>query len=116
MKTIIFSVTDEETINRRVLDAVAGKNKGRHYMSFATVDLMWRALSPNRWQIIQLMMGQKPMSLREIARRASRDVHGIHGDLHALLAGGIIDRTDDGRFTFPYDAVHVDFTVTKKVA
>jgi len=42
-------------------------------------------------------------------------VHGVHTDLHALLVGGIIDRNQDGRFSFPYDAVHVDFTL-KKVA
>lgn len=30
-----------------------------------------------------------------------------------MLDAGVIDRTDDGRVIFPYDAVHVDFTLTK---
>ncbi len=33
----------------------------------------------------------------------------VHGDVHALLNAGVLDRTDDGRVVFPYDAVHVDF-------
>ena len=36
-----------------------------------------------------------------------------HGDIRAMLDAGVLDRTDDGRVIFPYDAVHVDFTLTK---
>lgn len=115
MKTVTFSVADHAETTRRVLAAAAGRGKGVHFRTFPSVEAMWQALSPNRWQIIQLMTGEEPMTLREIARRADRDVHGVHTDLHALLVGGIIDRNQDGRFSFPYDAVHVDFTL-KKVA
>jgi hypothetical protein len=33
----------------------------------------------------------------------------VHGDVHALLEAGVIDRTGEGLVVFPYDAVHVDF-------
>jgi hypothetical protein len=36
----------------------------------------------------------------------------VHGDVHALLDAGVLDRTEDGRVAFPYDAVHVDFILT----
>jgi predicted transcriptional regulator len=42
-----------------------------------------------------------------------RDVKAVHGDIHALLSAGVLDRTEDGKIVFPYDAVHVDFTITK---
>lgn len=113
MRTITFSVADQEEITQRVLAAVAGKGRGRHYMSFASVELMWQTLTQKRWQIIQLMTGQEAMSLREIARRAERDVKAVHGDVHALIAAGVIDRTADGKFAFPYDAVRVEFTLRK---
>jgi predicted transcriptional regulator len=48
---------------------------------------------------------------REVARRIGRDVKGVHGDRHALLAVGLLDRTADRRLEFPYDAVKVEFTV-----
>jgi hypothetical protein len=35
----------------------------------------------------------------------------VHGDVHALLDAGLLDKTDDGRIVFPFDAVHVDFTL-----
>ncbi len=53
------------------------------------------------------------MSLRAVARLLDRDVKNIHADVHALLNAGILDRTDDERIVFPYDAVHVDFTIGK---
>ena len=51
--------------------------------------------------------GAGPLSIREIARRAERDVKAVH----ALLDAGILDRTEGGEIVFPYEAVHVDFTL-----
>lgn len=36
----------------------------------------------------------------------------VHGDVQALLGAGVLDRTGEG-ILFPYDAVHVDFMLTK---
>lgn len=47
----------------------------------------------------------------ETARRLGRDVKGVHGDIHALLAAGILDRTADGQVVFPFDTMHVDFVL-----
>ncbi len=52
------------------------------------------------------------MAIRELARRLNRDVRAAYSDVHALLNCGILDKTADGKIEFPYDTVHVDFTVT----
>jgi predicted transcriptional regulator len=49
--------------------------------------------------------------IREAARRVERDVKAVHGDVHALLTAGVLQRTDDGRVVFPFDAVHGDFAL-----
>ncbi|WP_218578412.1 hypothetical protein [Vineibacter terrae] len=36
-----------------------------------------------------------------------------HADVHALLNAGVLERVEDDRIAFPYDAVHVDFTLTR---
>ena len=51
------------------------------------------------------------MTIREAARRVGRDVKAVHGDVHALLDAGLLDKTEDGKIVFPYDAIHVDFVV-----
>jgi predicted transcriptional regulator len=56
------------------------------------------------------MAGQGGLSIREIARRVGRDVKAVHGDVHALIEAGLLDRDGSGLVAFPFDAVRVDFT------
>ncbi|MBK1837394.1 DNA-binding protein [Azospirillum sp. YIM B02556] len=78
-------------------------------IGFASPELLWKVLTAKRWELLRTMTGQGPLALREIARRVERDVKAVHADVHALIDAGIIQRGADGRFEFPYDAVHVDF-------
>lgn len=111
MKTVHISIGGEKDLKRRFLAATSDKPQGSH-LSFASIDLLWRVLAPKRWDILRVMTGQGPMALREVARRVERDVKGVHTDVHALLNVGVLCRDEDGRFVFPYDKIHVDFTVT----
>ncbi|WP_445343892.1 HVO_A0114 family putative DNA-binding protein [Caballeronia ptereochthonis] len=51
------------------------------------------------------------MSIRELARSLERDVKGVHRDVKALLEAGLLEHDENGAIVFPYDAVHVDFTL-----
>jgi len=46
-----------------------------------------------------------------VVRRVGRDVKAVHDDVTALLHAGALDQAEAG-VVFPYDAVHVDFTLT----
>lgn len=35
----------------------------------------------------------------------------MHGDVHALLDAGLLQKTGEGRILFPFDAVHVNFVL-----
>ncbi len=110
MNQVTLSVASREDVTRRVLSAFEGKKQGAH-ITFASVELLWRTLTAKRWELLKAMTGQGPMSIREAARRVGRDVKAVHGDVHALLAAGVLDRTEDGRIVFPFDAVRVDFVL-----
>lgn len=58
------------------------------------------------------MTGQGEMSVRAIAHGVGRDPKAVQDDLTALVDAGLVERTADG-VVFAYDAVHVDFTLTK---
>lgn len=64
-----------------------------------------------RLELLKALCGAGPVSIREAARRVGRDVKAVHGEVTALLKAGVIDRTDDGRIVFPYDAVKVEFVL-----
>jgi predicted transcriptional regulator len=38
-----------------------------------------------------------------------RDVKAVHSDITALLSAGILDRVEDGRVVFPFEAMKVEF-------
>lgn len=111
MNTVTLSVASREDVTRRALAAFGGQGQGSQ-ISFASADRLWETLTRKRWAILRAMTGEGPMTIREAARRVGRDVKAVHGDIHALLDAGILDRTELGLVVFPFDAVHVDFMLT----
>jgi predicted transcriptional regulator len=109
MSTVTLSVASREEVTRRALAAMEGEQQGAH-ISFASAELLWKTLTRKRWELLKAMTGQGAMSIGEAARRVGRDVKAVHGDVRALVDAGVIDRTSEG-FVFPYDAVHVDFSL-----
>jgi predicted transcriptional regulator len=110
MKTVTLDVRTPRKVSAefvRVWKSRKADSNAR--ISFATPELLWKVLTAKRWELIKAMAGQGPMTLREAARRAGRDVKAVHGDVHALLAAGILRKDADGKLEFPFDAVHVDF-------
>lgn len=86
-----------------------GKSRKTARISFATPELLWRVLTAKRWELLKVLCAAGPVSIREAARRAGRDVKAVHGDITSLLNAGVLDRTEDGRIVFPFEAVKVEF-------
>jgi len=108
MRTVTLEVSSREKSNGRLLRAFEGEAQGA-FISFESPELLFKVLSGKRWELLKVMTGAGPVSIREAARRLGRDVKAVHGDVHALLNAGLLQKTDKGRIVFPYDAVHVDF-------
>lgn len=108
--TLILSVAGRDEIERRALAEVSGERPGPR-VSFAATELLWKVLTPRRWALLKGLSGQGGMTMREAARRVGRDVRAAHGDIHALLDAGPLDRTEDGRIVFEYDRLRVEFTL-----
>ncbi|MGA8514077.1 MAG: DNA-binding protein [Burkholderiaceae bacterium] len=82
---------------------------GKPRYSFSSASALMRTLGGKRFDLIQALSGAGPVTIREAARRAHRDVKAVHSDVHALLACGVLDKTADGKIELGYDAVRVDF-------
>lgn len=109
MSTIVIGIANREGVNARFVRALeTGKQQGA-YRSFESSVECWQTLAPKRWAILQVMTGEGALALREVARRVGRDIKGVHTDVHTLLNAGLLDKTDDGKIIFPFDAVQVDF-------
>jgi len=86
-----------------------GKPEKSARISFATPELLWKVLTAKRWELLKVLCGAGPVSIREAARRVGRDVKSVHSDITALLNAGVLDRVADRRIIFPFEAVKVEF-------
>jgi predicted transcriptional regulator len=110
MNTVVLEVRSlEDTLADASRAMKTGRAKPEARISFATPELLWDVLTAKRWELLRALCGAGRVSIREAARRVERDVKAVHGDVKALLAAGILDRTPDGQIEFPFDAVKVEF-------
>ncbi len=110
MKTVTLDVrTPAESMADFARAWKTGKAQKTARISFATPELLWRVLTEKRWELLKVLCGAGPMSIREAARRAERDVKAVHGDVTALLNAGVLNKTENGLIVFPYEAVKVEF-------
>jgi len=107
MKTVTLQVAKLEEVKRRARDAFERKKQGTR-ISFATPELLFRLLTAKRWEMIRALAGAGPVTIREVPRRLNRDVKAVHGDVHALLNAGVIQKTADGPIVFPFDVIRVN--------
>lgn len=110
MKTVTLEIASREDVTRRALEAFKGKRQ-RARISFASPELLWKVLTAKRWEVLKAMAGQGPLTIREVARRVERDVKAVHGDVHALIDAGLLERTEANQVAFPFDAIRVEFTL-----
>lgn len=110
MKTVTLDVrTPAASMADFVQAWKTGRSQKSARISFATPELLWQVLTAKRWELLKALCGAGPVSIREAARRVGRDVKAVHGDVTALLSAGILDRTEEGRIVFPFEAVKVEF-------
>lgn len=109
MKTVTLEVRSLADTLADMARAMESSAPSEPRIAFESQQLLWKVLTPKRWELLAAMTGAGALSIREAARRVERDVKAVHGDVHALLDAGILQKTDDGLIVFPYDAVRVDF-------
>jgi predicted transcriptional regulator len=111
MNTVRLEVRSFDDVLGDVAKAWKTGEATKPRISFDSVEDLWKALSPKKMDILKAMTGAGQLGIREVSRKVERDVSAVHRDLQALIVAGIVDRTDEGKVVFPYDEIHVDFTL-----
>lgn len=110
--TLSIEVRTREEARAEMLRTVkAGKPAKMAHHYFHSSERFFEVLNANRWNLIKAMTGAGPIGVRELARRVGRDVKGVHTDVQALVACGLVNRADDTKYSFPYNEVNVHFAV-----
>ncbi len=77
-------------------------------LSFPDLPLLTKTLSPARWQLLQRLRTDGPLSIYELARRLARDYKNVHTDVTQMAAIGLIERAEDGRVAVPWDLLQAE--------
>ncbi len=110
MRTVVLEVRSLKDSMHAAASAMnSRRGEAQARISFASPELLWKVLSAKRWELLKTMTGAGPISIREAARRVGRDVKAVHGDATALIAAGLVRRTEGGAIEFPFDSVKVEF-------
>jgi predicted transcriptional regulator len=72
---------------------------------YANPDELFAVLSPNRWGLLRCLRNLGPSSIRALSKVLGRDYRGVHADVTALLAAGLIVKDDSGKVLVPWAKV-----------
>jgi predicted transcriptional regulator len=104
---------------RSALRAVADSAKAEVYqgevLNFESPAAFFGQLSSRRWELVQLLISAGEIPVRELARRAGRDVKRVHEDISILTELGLLERSERGGVYCPYTDIHVDMHLREAV-
>lgn len=93
---------------RRVLDAVGravqGDAVGQTHITFETWEALASVMSPKRFAMIRHLHRMPERSVAALARSLGRDYKRVHEDVEALVAAGLVERSDEG-LSAGYDTI-----------
>ena len=77
-------------------------------LNFESPGHFFGQLTEKRWALVRTAQGKGPLSVRELARLAGRDVKRVHEDVVVLSQLGLLERTEDAGVVCPYTSMHID--------
>jgi len=78
------------------------------FLTFPTAAQFFSRLTPNRWQMVNHLLGAGVVGVRELARQLKRDTKRVHEDSKVLVKLGLLEKTETGALHCPYQCIHID--------
>ena len=89
-----------------------GQLAPRHVLALADLPALIRTLSPARWQLLERLASEGPLSVYALAKRLQRDYKNVHTDVVQLGALGLIERRGAG-VAVPWDTVRAELRLSR---
>ena len=82
-------------------------------LHFANTALLFKYLSPKRFELLQHLRERGNLSIRKLAAELHRDYKNVHTDVKELLHIGLIEEAGDGLLSVPWDAIVSELPLAK---
>lgn len=86
--------------NKRWGEALAGqgpRKPGAETIVLASWEQLGQVFSPQRLEILSVVLKAKPRSISALARALKRDFKNVHSDVRLLAGLGLIDLKEEGK-------------------
>ncbi len=77
-------------------------------LSFADLPGLLKALSPARWEMLQRLRAEGPLSVFALAKHLGRDYKNVHTDVARFVEMGLVTKRDDGLVEVLWEAVKME--------
>jgi predicted transcriptional regulator len=118
MKAII-EVSAKGSIFRAAAAQVAAARKGRttdFRLSFESARALFAELTPARLDLLDTLRRVGPCSVNALAKAAERNYSNVHTDVARLEELGLIERTESGEVSVPFESVEIRVPLARAVA
>lgn len=106
--TISLQPDWQETLRTTTKKAFQRQRYMGEALNFDSPAAFFSQLSEKRWALVRLLQEAGELPVRELARRAQRDIKRVHEDSQALVTLGIFEKSISGGLICPYSDIHVD--------
>ena len=115
MKAII-ELSRKGSIFGAVAQQVAESRRGRtpdFRLSFESARALFAELTPARLDLLDTLRRNGLCSVYALAKAAERNYSNVHTDVSRLEELGLIERSDDGMVSVPFEAVEIRFPLAR---
>ena len=109
MKAII-EVAKRGSAVRAAREQLAASRRGRppdFRLSFESARSLFADLTPARVDLLDTLRRVGPCSVYALAKAADRNYSNVHSDVARLEELGLIERTEEGSVSVPYESVEI---------
>lgn len=90
--------------------AAEGRPTSLRVLTLRDLPLLSRTLTPARWELLERLAKEGPLSVYQLAKRLGRDYKNVHTDVAQLAALGLIERRADG-VAVPWERVRAELAL-----
>ena len=96
----------------RAIDA-GDRRRRPAQLSFASPELLFKALTANRWALLKELRASGPSSIRALAKALGRDYRGVHADVKALMEIDLVERDSDRKILGPWSRITAELAMDR---
>lgn len=118
MKAII-EVSRKGSVFRTAASQTSAARNGRtrdFRLSFESARSLFAELTPAHFDLLDTLRRVGPCSVDALAKAAERNYSNVYADVALLEELGLIDRTNDGEVSVPYESIEILVPLARAVA